>query len=144
MKYIPGRNENYGLTLLDDGFFDDLFDSNFFANKSALSMKTDIKEEDGNYVLDIDMPGFNKEDIKITLEDGYLSVEAKSEVNDEEKDAKGHYIRRERIVGSCARNYYVGDIDESLIKAEYDKGVLTITLPKETKQLETKKSIAIL
>lgn len=143
MKYIPGRNENYGLTLLDDGFFDDLFNSSFFANKNALSMKTDIKEEEANYVLDIDMPGFNKEDIKITLEDGYLNVEAKTEVNNEETEKNSHYLRRERFVGSCARNYYVGDIDETLIKAAYDKGILTISIPKETKPVETKKSITI-
>ena len=105
-------------------------------------MRTDIKEIDDGYELHIDVPGFAKEDIKISLEKGYLTVEAKHEEKDEEKN--GHYVRRERFLGSTARSFFVGEeIAEKDIKAEYDKGILKLFVPKEGTNIKEKKYISI-
>ena len=105
-------------------------------------MKTDIKEVEHGYELDIDVPGYAKEDIKISLEKGYLTIEAKHEEDKEEK--KGHFIRRERFLGSSARSFYVGEeIAEKDIKAEYDKGILKLFIPKEGTNVKEKQYIAI-
>ena len=105
-------------------------------------MRTDIKEVEHGYELDIDVPGYGKEDIKISLDKGYLTVEAKHEEDKEEK--QGHFIRRERFLGSSARSFYVGDeIAEKDIKAEYDKGILKLFIPKEGTNVKEKKYINI-
>lgn len=115
-------------------FFDDIFDDFFTTNSSrrgtSSSMKTDILEVDNGYELHIDVPGFGKEDIKISLDKGYLTIEAKK---DETKEESGkHYVRRERFTGTCARSFYVGDeIQEEDIKAKYEKGILNLFIPKE-------------
>ena len=102
-NYLQRRNnEDYGLNFFDD-VFNDFFKPSFITR--ADSMKTDIKENEKNYELDIDMPGFDKKDIKLSLKDGYITVEAKKEQH--ENDGKS-YIRRERSY-SCARSYFVGD-----------------------------------
>ena len=131
------NNDNFG----DFGFFDNAFDD-FFApvfygrsydgNKHGL-MRTDVKESDKDYELSIDMPGYNKKDIKVSLDNGYVTIEAKREEKDE--DGK-NYIRRERSY-SCSRSYYVGDgVKKEDIKAKYDNGILTLNIPKnETKEI---------
>lgn len=126
----------------EDNFFDDLFGLPYTHHSDL--MKTDVYEDETSYTLNIDLPGYDKEDINITLEDGYLMIEAKKEDKVEEKDKKGRYIRRERYIGNCSRSYYIGDIDEKSIKANFDKGVLSLTYPKEEIQkLEAKKHIQI-
>lgn len=126
-------------------FFDDLFEGFFPKNLTRGTnrcMQTDIKESDKTYTLDIDVPGFGKEDIKITLENGYLTIEAKHEETKENKEA--HYLRRERYFGQAARTFYVGDdITQEDIKAGYDKGILTLQIPKQGTLVKEKKYIAI-
>ncbi len=129
-----------GLTILDD-LFDDFFSRPAF-REGTQCMRTDIKEVEHGYELDIDVPGYGKEDIKISLDKGYLTVEAKHEEDKEEK--QGHFIRRERFLGSSARSFYVGDeIAEKDIKAEYDKGILKLFIPKEGTNVKEKKYINI-
>ncbi len=129
--------------LWGENFFRDLFDFPYEMRRSDL-MKTDVKEVDGNYVLNIEIPGFSKEDLNVSLQDGYLTISAKKENVSEEKDSEGRFIRRERYLGNCSRSYYVGDIREEEIKAKYEQGVLTLSFPKDDiKRVEEKKKIAI-
>jgi len=138
MNSLIKRNGN--LSIFDD-FFDDFFARPLQRN-SQNCMRTDIKEVDEGYELDIDVPGYGKEDIKISLEKGYLTVEAKREAENEEKN--GHFIRRERFLGSAARSFYVGeDIAEKDIKANYDKGIVTLFIPKQGTNVKEKKYIEI-
>ena len=110
-------------------FFEDVFDDPFFERKDIKLMKTDIKEEDGNVVVEIDLPGYEKEDIKVDLEDGYLTVKAEKNEKKED-DKKGKYIRRERFMGMCSRSYYVGNsVKHEDIKANF----LLISFPKYPK-----------
>lgn len=140
MRNYPVRNDrNFGLSAFDD-FFRPFFG---FENESRV-MNTDISEKDGNYVLDIDLPGFEKKDIEVSLDDGYLIVSARKNESNEEKDKHGNYIRRERYAGSYSRSYYVGEIEEKDISASYNNGTLCITLPKnDQKRLSGKKNIDI-
>ena len=95
-------------------------------------MKTDVHEKDGSYILDIDLPGYKKEDVNIELDKGYLTISAKHEVSDEEKDSKGNIIRQERSFGSCSRSFYVGDqIKPETISAKFENGVLKLNVPYE-------------
>ena len=113
-------------------FFEDVFDDPFFERKDIKLMKTDIKEEDGNVVVEIDLPGYEKEDIKVDLEDGYLTVKAEKNEKKED-DKKGKYIRRERFMGMCSRSYYVGNsVKHEDIKANFKNGILTLTYPKNS------------
>ncbi|MDD3842143.1 MAG: Hsp20/alpha crystallin family protein [Candidatus Izemoplasmatales bacterium] len=124
-----------------DGIFDGFFPQSFDRTFNHL-MKTDIKELDSAYELVIDVPGFAKEEIKISLDNGYLTVEAKHEENTENKEE--HFLHRERVVGQMARTYYVGDdITESDISANYDKGILTLSIPKQGTLVKEKKYINI-
>ena len=119
--------------------FDDFFDDPFFNVKESKIMKTDIKEHEGKYELLIDLPGYNKEDIKLHIEDGYLIVNAKTSKEDNEKDDKGKYVRKERFYGECSRSYFIGkDITEDDIKANFKNGTLMIEVPKQD-QIENKK-----
>ena len=108
-------------------------------------MKTDIRETENEYVLDIDLPGYKKEDVKAQLKDGYLNISVSREENKEEKDAKDKYLRKERYTGSVSRSFYVGeDITEEDVKAKFGNGVLTLALPKEApKKIEEPKYICI-
>ena len=123
-------------------FFDDFFDAPRMPAPRADLMKTDVQEHDDGYVLDLDMPGVKKEDMQVELKDGYLTVSAKTGYDNEEKDKKGRYLRRERFSGSFSRNFYVGeDVTEQDIKARFENGVLTIAVPKKqpVPQVEEKK-----
>lgn len=133
-NYIQKRN-NYQHDPFFDAF-DDFFKPVFYDDR-ADSMRTDIKETENGYQLDVEMPGFDKKDIKISLENGYLTVSAeKSSREEENKDKNEKYIRKECTV-SCSRSYYVGDdIERENVKAKYDNGMLTLTVPKsQPKQL---------
>lgn len=104
-------------------------------------MKTDIKENENNYEMEIEMPGFNKSDINVSLSDGYLTIAAnKSEKNDDGE--KKNYIRRERSF-SAKRSFYVGDVDENQIKAKYENGVLNLIVPKEDRTKKLPRGIEI-
>ena len=107
-------------------------------------MKTDVKEKDGNYELDIDLPGFKKEDVTIQLENGYLTITAAKGMDKDENDDKGGYIRKERWFGNCSRSFYVGEsIRSEDIKAKMEDGILHMTMPKETKQIPQRNTILI-
>ena len=139
---ISRRRDSFGLF---DPFFDDFFRfpdfRHEFKNMENI-MKTDVEESANSYKLEVEMPGFDKGDISIDLNNGYLTIAAKQNSNDDEKDKKGNYIRRERYFGSCSRSFYVGDIDEKDIDAKLERGVLTVCIPKEKKE-EPKKRIEI-
>ena len=121
--------------------FQDLFDDSMFRQNNKHLMKTDIKEDDKKYDIEIEMPGFKKEDIKISLNNSYLTVEANKE---EEKEDKKHYIYHERYYGSTSRSYYVGNsIKEEDINARFENGILIIEIPKKQKEIEEKKYIQI-
>ena len=140
----------YMPAIFNDSLFDDFFtDYTPDAKKRNMAavqgvMKTDIKENDKEYELTIELPGYKKENVNAELKDGYLIVNATNEKDEEEKDDKG-YIRKERYYGSCQRSFFVGkNLKEEDIKAKYDNGVLTLTVPKEVERLpEEKKYIAI-
>lgn len=122
-------------------WFDQVFRSPFFANVDGDgSMRTDIQELDEKYLLNIDIPGFEKEDIKAELKDGYLTVMAEKNESNEEKDKAGNYIRRERYYGKCQRSFYVGDgITQEDIKGAFKNGTLSLEIPKkDAKQIEQK------
>ena len=137
MMMMP-RN-NFGFDLFDEMFKDPFFSRR--ENQNAV-MKTDIREKDGDYLMDIDLPGFSKDDISAELHDGYMTVTAKKEENNDEKDDKGNYIHRERYSGSCSRRIYVGDISEADIKASFKDGTLHLEIPKEEpKKLEEQKKL---
>lgn len=127
-------------------FFDDIFDNVFRSPLSVFSdkivkMQTDIREKEDGYILDIDLAGFNKEDINISVEDGYMIIEAQyNESSDEEYE---EYIRKERHLKTCSRSFYVGDVSEDEIQASYNNGVLKIFIPKENEKISSKKYIAI-
>ena len=117
----------------------DLFDE-----RNSNALLCDVKETDKDYEMNVSMPGFNKDDIKLDLTNGYLTITADNKKNDEEKDKKGHLIRQERYHGRMSRSFYVGNgVTEKDVKAKYDNGELHITLPKATKQVENKSHIAI-
>ena len=129
----------------DFDLFDDMFRDPFFYEGESKLMKTDIKEKKDKYLIDIDLPGYDKDNIKIEIQDGYLTIHASvNKENDEEE--KGKYVRKERYVGECSRNFYVGEnIKEEDIKAKFKNGTLTLEIPKkeERKQLSDKKYIPI-
>ena len=125
--------------------FDDFFRDDFFNRRENQLMKTDIKEAKDKYIIEMDLPGYEKENINLSLKDGYLSVTAK--VEKEHKDNKEEkFIRRERFFGECSRSFYVGDkVTEEDINAEFKNGILKVDVPKfdsekreETKYIEIK------
>lgn len=144
---------NYGLNRFFDNrfdhFFDDMFSNPFFRTGSGMqmpSMRTDVKEKDGMYTLEMDLPGYDKADIKAELNNGYLTISASKDTGDQEKkDEESGYVCRERYTGSCSRSFYVGDsVKEEDIRAGYNNGILTLSFPKETApQIPEKKYIAI-
>ena len=136
MTLVP-RNNNLGVSLFDN-MFDDFFKDPFFTrNNSVKVMNTYIQEKDDKYILDMDLPGYDKEDIKAQLKDGYLTISAQKNTSNDEKDEDGNYIRRERYCGKCSRSFYVGDsIKEEDIKANFNNGILELTFPKEVQQKE--------
>ena len=137
-------------SIFGENLFDDFF-SGFAKPFSSVSnqtvaMKTDVKELDNSFELDIDLPGVKKEDVKAELTDGYLTISATHGTQTEDKDNNGKYIRRERYFGSASRSFYVGDqIKQEDIKARFENGILKLSIPKVDKQnaVEQKHYIAI-
>lgn len=139
MMMIPRKRNDFDL-------FDEMFGMDpFFERRDAKLMKTDIKEKGDKYIIDIDLPGYDKENIDLEIEDGYLKVSAKVDKNIDESDEEEKYIHQERFHGECSRSFYIGkNIKEEDIKASFKKGILTLTIPKEEqKKLEEKKKIQI-
>ena len=136
MMMIPRKRNDFDL-------FDEMFGMDpFFERRDAKLMKTDIKEKGDKYIIDIDLPGYDKENIDLEIEDGYLKVSAKVDKNIDESDEEEKYIHQERFYGECSRSFYIGkNIKEEDIKASFKKGILTLTIPKEEqKKLEEKKN----
>lgn len=132
----------FGENLFDD-FMDFPFDREFFGKRNPLYgkheknlMKTDVKETDSSYELDIDLPGFKKDNISAKVENGYLTISAAKSLDKDEKNEKdGTYIRRERCSGQCSRSFYIGeDIKQEEIKARFEDGILKLSIPKKDVQ----------
>ena len=143
-------------SIFNDNVFDDFFDFPFYDDKAekklyghhaANLMKTDIQEHEDGYTLEMDLPGFKKEEIQIELNNGYMTISAAKGLDEDEKDKKsGKYIRRERYTGSCQRSFYVGeDVTEEDIKAEFKHGILKLFVPKKEAKsaVEQKKYVSI-
>ena len=123
----------------------DKLDRKLYGKRAAQVMKTDVHEDDNGYEVDIDLPGFKKDEIKLTLEDGYLSVSAAKGLDKEKKDRKGRLIRQERYSGAMQRSFYVGEnLKEEDVKAKFEDGVLKLEVPKkEPEKLPEPHTIAI-
>ena len=135
----------FGEDLFDD-FFNDDFMMRPMRNTVPQMMKTDVRELDGAYELDMDLPGFKKEDIKVDLKDGTLTISATRNAETSEKDDNGKLIRQERYSGNVSRSFYVGEnLEEKDIHAKFENGTLTLTFPKELekKAVEEKHFVSI-
>ena len=138
MMMIPRRKNEFDL-------LGEMFRDPFFTDYESKVMKTDIKEKKDKYLIDIELPGYEKDNIKIDVEDGYLTVHAEIDANKEEKD-EGKFVRKERYMGSCSRSFYVGnEVQSEDIKASFKNGMLKLEIPKkeEQKELPEKKYVEI-
>ena len=138
----------FGENLFNDDWMDFGFpevDKALYGKHANNVMKTDGKETDTGYEVDIDLPGFKKDEINAQLDNGYLTISAAKGLDKDEKDKKGKYIRKERYAGAMSRSFYVGEgITQEDIKAKYEDGILRLSVPKkEAKAVENKKYIAI-
>ena len=145
----------FGENLFDDDWMDfpfDRFDREFWGRKNPLygkhaknMMKTDIREHEEGYELDIDLPGFKKDEINVQLDNGYLTISAAKGLDKDGQDKKGKYIRKERYAGAMQRSFYVGDVvAQEDVKAKFEDGILKLSLPKKNaKAVEANNSIAI-
>ena len=131
--------------LFGENLFDELFDDAFrpmwdmdralYGKHARAVMKTDVRETDSGYELDIDLPGFKKDEVKLDLKDGYLTISAARGLDRDEKDKQGRYIRQERYAGQCSRSFYVGDsIQPADVHAKFEDGILKLTLPKAAQE----------
>ena len=137
MLMIPRRN--------DFALLDDIFKDPFFNNNENGLMKTDIKENDDSYSIVVDLPGYSKDNIKIEVEDGYLTIHATIN-NENEETEKGKFVRRERYFGECSRSFYVGDsVETTDVKAAFKNGILSLEIPKkeDKKEMPEKKYVEI-
>lgn len=130
MMLMPRRNSGFDL-------FDDFFKDDFFPKRDHMLMKTDIKEKDNSYLIEMDLPGYTKENIDIELKDGYLIVSASSKKESNNENEK--YVHQERFYGHASRSFYVGDeINTEDIDAKFKDGILNIELPKKEEKEEVK------
>ena len=140
-------NDNVFDDFFDFPFYDDRAEKKLYGHHAANLMKTDIQEHDDGYTLEMDLPGFKKEEIQIELNNGYMTISAAKGLDEDTKDKKsGKYIRRERYTGSCQRSFYVGeDVTEEDIKAEFKHGILKLFVPKKEAKpaVEQKKYVSI-
>ena len=143
-------------SIFRDNLFDDMFDFDFdkefnrmmrplYGKHAQNMMKTDVRETDNSYELDIDLPGFKKDEIKVELDNGYLSISAAKGLDKDEEKKDGKYIRRERYAGAMNRTFYVGDnLTQQDIQAKFEDGIMKISVPKkDVQQIEQNKYIAI-
>ena len=131
MMMIPRKRNEFDL-------FNDFFGGDdFFSGRESSIMKTDIKEKKDKYIIEMDLPGYEKENINLSLKDGYLEVTAKV-IKEEHNEEKERYVHKERFYGTCARSFYVGeDVTEKDIHAEFKNGILRVDVPK----IEAKKEL---
>ena len=137
----------FGENLFDEFFNDDFMNFPVWGGRNPLYgkhaknlMKTDVRETDGSYELDVDLPGFKKDEISVDLKDGYLTIQAAKGLDKDEQDKKGRYIRQERYAGTMSRSFYVGDVEPDQVSAKYEDGILKISLPKQEKKALPKTS----
>ena len=143
-------------SIFGENLFDDWFDESFgmlpewgsrnplYGKHAKNLMKTDVRETEDSYELDIDLPGFKKDEVNVDLKDGYLTISAAKGLDKDEKDKKGKYIRQERYAGACSRSFYVGDVEPKDVSASYEDGILKLSMPKQAKkELPKSTSIAI-
>ena len=141
-------------SIFGENLFDDFFDDDFMSfpawsgrnplyGKNAKNlMKTDVRETENTYEVDVDLPGFKKDEISVDLKDGYLTISAAKGLDKDQKDQNGKYIRQERYAGAMSRSFYVGDVQPEQVSAKYEDGILQISLPKVEKK-EPPKSTTI-
>ena len=144
-------------SIFGENLFDDFFDDDFsmfpaltgrnplYGKHAKNLMKTDVRETENTYELDIDLPGFKKDEISIDLKDGYLSISAAKGLDRDQEDKKGKYIRQERYAGACSRSFFVGEgVEPKDVSAKFEDGILKISLPKQVKkELPRNSTIAI-
>ena len=141
----------FGENLFDDFFTDGFMPIPVWNGRSPLYgkhaknlMKTDVRETDSSYELDVDLPGFKKDEISVDLKDGYLTISAAKGLDKDEQDKKGKYIRQERYAGAMSRSFYVGDVESKDVSAKYEDGILKLSVPKQAKkELPKSSTIAI-
>ena len=143
-------------SIFGENLFDDFFTDPFgmmvmpqrhdplYGKHSKNLMKTDVRETEDSYELDVDLPGFKKDEVSIDLKDGYLTISAAKGLDKDAEDKKGKYIRQERYAGACSRSFYVGDVKAEDVKAKYESGVLTVLIPKkEPKKIVSGTSVIV-
>ena len=137
----------FGRSFMDD-FFEDFANSSYYRPNrigTVPAMKADVQELENSYQIDLELPGFQKEDLHAELKDGYLTIKATRQTSDNEKDAKGRYIRQERYTGHYQRSFYVGeDITQEDVHAAFENGVLKLTIPKKEAQPKINESKTIM
>ena len=140
-------------SIFGENLFDDFFDDDFmrfpawggrelYGRHAKNLMKTDVRETENTYEVDIDLPGFKKDEIDVDLKDGYLTIRASKGLDKDQKDKEGKYIRQERYAGACSRSFYVGEVEPDQVSAKYEDGILKISVPKQAKK-ELPKSTTI-
>ena len=142
----------FGENLFDE-FWNDPFDMDrmlprgrdpLYGKHSKNLMKTDVRETEGSYELDVDLPGFKKDEVNVELKNGYLTIQAAKGLDKDEEDKKGRVLRQERYAGACSRSFYVGDVKAEDVKAKYESGVLTVLIPKkEPKKIVSGTSVIV-
>ena len=137
-------------SIFGENLFDDFFSDPFgmmnvhghdplYGKHAKNLMKTDVRETEGTYELDVDLPGFTKDEVNVELKNGYLTIQAAKGLDKDQSDKKGKYIRQERYAGACSRSFYVGKgVEPEEIGAKFENGILEISVPKETKKPEAK------
>ena len=134
-------------SIFGENLFDDFFDDDFsmfpaltgrnplYGKHAKNLMKTDVRETENTYELDIDLPGFKKDEISLDLKEGYLSISAAKGLDRDQEDKKGKYIRQERYAGACSRSFFVGEgVEPKDVSAKFEDGILKISLPKQVKK----------
>lgn len=142
-------------SIFGENLFDDFFSDPFammttgrnplYGKHAKNMMKTDIRETENTYELDIDLPGFKKDEVNVELKNGFLTINASKGLDKDETDKKGNYIRQERYVGACSRSFFIGEhVEPSDISAKFEDGILQLSIPKEApKQLPKSTAITI-
>ena len=144
-------------SIFGENLFDEFFDDDFpmipmrsirnplYGKNAKNLMKTDVRETDDTYELDVDLPGFKKDEVQLDLKDGYLTISAAKGLDKDQEDKKGKYIRQERYAGACSRSFFVGEeIEPRDVSAKFEDGILRVSLPKRVKkELPRNSAIAI-
>ena len=134
-------------SIIGENLFDEFFDDDFpmipmrsirnplYGKNAKNLMKTDVRETDNTYELDVDLPGFKKDEVQLDLKDGYLTISAAKGLDKDQEDKKGKYIRQERYAGACSRSFFVGEeIEPRDVSAKFEDGILRVSLPKQVKK----------